>query len=206
MIRKVMTAIKKGTGIGYNLYINNKDIKDLNMEDKHDNINQDNIKDHKQDLTVIINSPNEYESLKNQDNEINKEYKILQEKYDELKNKFNQNKEQINNLNGEITTLKETLKNNTITINNTNKEIVKLETLTKTKDVEIKDYKLAIKDLQKEKEVNIHIISVLYERLSHISSSSIWDRLRNKTKKEANKTIDTIKPKIVELLNKGSEE
>jgi hypothetical protein len=75
-----------------------------------------------------------------------------------------------------------------------------------TKDIEIKDYKSTINNLQKEKEVNIHIISVLYERLSHISSSSIWDRLRNKTKQEANKTIDTIKPKIVELLNKGSEE
>jgi hypothetical protein len=60
--------------------------------------------------------------------------------------------------------LKKTIENKDITLNNNNK-ITELETLNKTKDatiqtkdIEIKDYKSNIKDFQKEKEVNIHII------------------------------------------------
>jgi hypothetical protein len=36
--------------------------------------------------------------------------------------------------------------------------------------------------------------------LNHISNSGFMDRLRNKTKKEAVKAIDTVKPKGIELL------
>ncbi|MDR2545803.1 MAG: hypothetical protein LBD03_09815 [Methanobrevibacter sp.] len=207
MIKKEMTAIKKGGGVGYNLYINNKDITDLNMMNKHDNINHDNIKNHEQDLTVIINNPDEYQSLQDQHNNITTKYNILQDNYNNLqletkqyKKTINQLNNTIDNLNSEIIDLKETNEISTNKINDYYSKNIQLKTLTNTNNETIIKLNEDLQDLQKKNDLHIHLITTLYERLKDISSFGLIDRIKNKGKNKAEETIETIKPKIIELI------